>query len=126
MWNIVLPMKNAQSALFSRLQQSAVGNRCEFRGDGDDHLRRGSFLRCVMAGKPVAIVFIFPLGPGLDRLSRILFVRSDEMKSKFRLRHAVMKSHIDDHSALYWRWPLDCDLASVIVVLYRLSFSRPL
>ena len=55
-----------------------------------------------MAGKPVSVIFIFALRPGLKGLAWIMAIRSDKMKAEFRLRDPVMDGHFYGGASGNW------------------------
>ena len=68
---IHLPVEGPRAAgVVLGLDQEAVGHDAKRAVNGDDHLRRGTIVGIVVAGKPEVVVLGFSLGPDRLRLFR--------------------------------------------------------
>src|SRR5579871_2628411 len=112
MWDVVFPMESSSFCAALHTQERSVGDRRKFGGNGDDHFRGRPLLRGVVAREPVAVVFVFSLGPGLDGLPRIVAVGTDEMKPQLGRGHSISNRNFDRSAPLDGSSPANFDLAA--------------
>ncbi len=111
----MLPMKGSGLSVTGISNQSPVGNRRKSLRNRDDHFGGGPLLRGIMAGEPVAVVFVLPLRPGLLGFVRILAIGPDKMKPQFRLRDLIIDRHFNGGSPGNRFGPVNLDLSAGVL-----------
>src|SRR5437879_1080273 len=120
MGDVVLPVKSACFSMAFHTQERTIRDGCKARGDRADHLCGGFFLGSIVAGKPIAVILIFALSPGLDWFVRIMAVRTDKMEPQFRRGHSISEFNLYDLPPLNRSGPPDFNLTARVF-----EFQRP-